>query len=76
MKKSQVCPKCGGTKIARFNGLSGHNGTGNMLCIGVTIFESVPINRYVCLECGYTEEWIDKGGNLDKVAKSKRAMIL
>lgn len=75
MKNTGTCPKCGSKQIARFNGLSGHNGTGSMLCVGVTIFNSVPINHYVCCDCGYVESWIDKGGDLNKVKESRRAKI-
>lgn len=37
-------------------------------------FNSIKIspNRYICCECGYTEEWIDRE-DIEKVKKSKKA---
>ncbi|MBR4887800.1 MAG: hypothetical protein IKU17_01510 [Clostridia bacterium] len=73
MKNTNTCPKCSGTSIAHFKGLSGHWGTGNMLCVGTTVLQSVPIDQYVCCDCGYVEQWIDKK-HLEKVKNSKRAI--
>lgn len=60
MKNTNICPKCKGKEIKRFNGTIGAYGTGNNIFIGVTSFSAVKVNRYVCLTCGYVEEWIDE----------------
>ena len=72
MKNSKGCPKCGGIDIVRFDGYTGAYGTGNNVMLGATIFSGVNVNRYVCLTCGYTEEWIDKK-DLDRVKNSKKS---
>ena len=60
MKNSKVCPKCNSNDILRINGSTRGYGAGNNILIGLTIFSSVNVNRYVCCKCGYTEEWIDE----------------
>jgi hypothetical protein len=42
---------------------------------GTTIFSSVDVNRYVCLGCGFTEEWIDRE-KLDTLRNSRKAKRL
>jgi ribosomal protein S27AE len=72
MKNTKQCPKCGSGDIVRFDGYTGAYGTGNNVMVGSTIFSGVNVNRYVCLACGYTEEWIDKE-DLSRVGESKKA---
>lgn len=72
MKLTRVCPKCGASDIVRIDGYTGPYGTGNNVMTGKTIFSGVNVNRYVCLRCGYSEEWIDRE-DLEKVANSKKA---
>ena len=71
MKNTKKCPKCGGEDIVRFDGYVGSYGSGNNQILGATIFSAVEVNRYVCLKCGFTEEWIDTE-ELEKVARSKK----
>lgn len=40
--------------------------------VGKTIMSAVNVNRYICCDCGFTEEWIDKA-DLDAVKNSKKA---
>ena len=60
MKNSKVCPKCKNTDILRVRGKAGPYGSGNNIMTGMTIFSAVPVHRYVCCKCGYSEEWIEK----------------
>ena len=32
----------------------------NNIQVGWSNFSAVLVNRYVCCDCGYSEEWIDK----------------
>lgn len=59
MKQSNTCPKCQGTDIIRVEGSAKRYGVGNNIPIGLTILTYVKVPRYVCENCGYTEEWID-----------------
>ena len=60
MKRTHICPKCGGTDILRIEGKAGAYGTGNNIMTGMTIFSAVLVHRYLCCNCGYSEEWIDQ----------------
>ncbi|GAA0765337.1 hypothetical protein GCM10008908_01710 [Clostridium subterminale] len=59
MKTGKGCPKCNGANIIRIEGSVKGYGTGNNIPIGATIFSYVKVPRYVCCDCGYSEEWID-----------------
>lgn len=72
MKNSKTCPKCRSGNIVRIDGYAGAYGSGNDVMTGASIFSAVNVNRYICGECGFTEEWIDKE-DLDKVLGSKKA---
>ena len=60
MKNNKMCPKCQSTNIIRIDGYVGSHGAGNNVMLGMTIFSAVNVNRYICCDCGFTEEWIDK----------------
>lgn len=68
MKKTGVCPKCGGREILYAPGEAGAYGVGNNIPTGSTIFSRVPVDRYICASCGYTEEWVD-GEGLERLKK-------
>ena len=60
MKRTHICPKCGGRDILHIPGKAGAYGSGNNIITGMTIFSAVLVHRYVCCGCGYSEEWIDR----------------
>ncbi|MBO5203586.1 MAG: hypothetical protein J6B72_03120 [Clostridia bacterium] len=72
MKNTNKCPKCQSSDIVRFDGYTGAYGTGNNVMTGKTVFSTVNVNRYICCQCGYTEEWIDKE-DIEKITSSKKA---
>lgn len=55
MKRSRKCPKCSSMEIVRVAG--GYGSRENNIVLG--LFGSVPIARYICTNCGFTEEWVD-----------------
>jgi len=69
MKNSSQCPKCSGKEIVRIPGRSGPYGSGNHVPAGLTIFGSVKVTRYLCGQCGFSEEWIE---DVDGIGKLKR----
>ena len=69
MKNSKRCPKCSSDQILRVEGSSGAYGTGNNIQTGWSIFSAVLVNRYICCNCGYVEEWIDKK-DIEKIEKN------
>lgn len=59
MKRNHCCPKCNSINILRIEGSVQGYGAGNNIPTGYSIFSYVKVPRYVCCECGYSEEWID-----------------
>jgi predicted nucleic-acid-binding Zn-ribbon protein len=59
MKKAGTCPKCGSRELVKIPGQAGAHGAGNNIPAGWTIFSSVKVTRYLCSQCGFSEEWID-----------------
>lgn len=66
MKNTRLCPKCQSSDIIRVDGKQEAYGTGNYVRTG--FIASVGVHRYVCLTCGFTEEWLDRE-DLDRVRK-------
>ena len=64
MKNSNTCPKCKSKNIKRVSGE-------NQSKIGVPtgMLSWAAVSRYVCLDCGYIEEYIDSKEALKKLAK-------
>jgi len=60
MKNTHICPKCNGNDIIMIKGNAGPYGSGNNIRAGWTNISAVMVNRYLCCNCGYSEEWIDK----------------
>lgn len=56
MKNTKTCPKCGSREILRVKDTAGDYT--NALVLGFLSMVHVP--RYVCCDCGYVEEWVDK----------------
>ncbi len=59
MKVTNTCPKCNSNNILRIEGYTGAYGAGNNLRTGSSIFDAVNVHRYLCCDCGFSEEWID-----------------
>lgn len=69
MKTTRICPKCGGRDILRIEGTTGPYGAGNNIQTGFFFSSAVLVHRYVCGDCGYSEEWIDRE-DIPKLKKS------
>jgi len=66
MKNNNKCPKCSGVNIVE---VPGRSSNGNFNFVNVGMFGSVGVTRYLCSHCGYSEEWIDKKEDIEKVVK-------
>lgn len=60
MKNTHICPKCNSDDIIKIPGKVGAYGSGNNILAGMAFLSAVLVDRYVCCDCGYSEEWIDK----------------
>lgn len=71
MKNTRKCPKCGGSDILFVPGSAGPYGNGNNIMKDLkikSVKSAVPVDRYICTRCGFSEEWIDLD-NMDKLKK-------
>lgn len=68
MKNTNTCPKCQSKDILIIPGNAGAYGSGNNIQVGWSNLSAILVNRYVCCNCGYSEEWIDK----EDVSKLKK----
>lgn len=59
MKNTGKCPKCGGECIVDAVRSPWYRGSAFIL-VGFTIMSAAWVHRYVCCDCGYLEEWVDK----------------
>jgi hypothetical protein len=67
MKNFKKCPKCQCADIVRIPGKVGAYGSGNNISIGRIVFSGVPVTRYLCTSCGFSEEWVDSVEDIAKV---------
>ncbi len=61
MKYRNKCIKCGSSNIVIITNdghPDGSNGN-NIMCKSTILSGVVYIKRYICCDCGYTEEWLD-----------------
>ena len=70
MKGNKKCPKCNSIDIIRVNGSVGSYGSGNHISSGFWAKPIANVNRYICCNCGFCEEWIDKE-DLSKLKNNK-----
>lgn len=68
MKHGNPCPKCQATAVLRVPGHAGKYGTGNNIPTGFWVSSAVPVSRYICLTCGFVEEWVDNPHDLARLA--------
>ena len=72
MKNEKVCPKCTSSEILRIPGIMHYRGSGNNIRRGSIFDENVLnilVTRYVCRNCGFSEEWIDENRDIEKLSK-------
>ena len=63
MKTTETCPKCESHQIIRVPGYI----AGNHIRLFFLIPGQVRVSRYLCTECGYSEEWIDKADDIHRL---------
>ena len=60
MKNTGRCPKCGSRKVLRVPDHLGRYASGNNIYTSsFTLLGKIPVIRYVCLDCGYVENWVE-----------------
>ena len=69
MKFDHQCPKCKSQDIVKEDKKSNPYYFNNYVYVKKNWASYIPLTRYICLYCGYTEEWVDEAVDLDKIAK-------
>lgn len=64
-----TCPKCGSSYLITVPGKAGPYWDGNNIPVGLRRENAVLVTRYVCRQCGYSEEWIHPD-DLERLADS------
>lgn len=72
MKHTKQCPKCGSSDISIFMNDGFPSDSAHGILTGMTIMSTVPVHRYICCSCGYTEQWVNRS-NIEKLRQSKKA---
>ena len=68
MKQSKICPKCNSHEIVRIPGLGSAYGDGSNTPLEIGILpRAVKVTRYLCGDCGYSEEWIDNQEDIESL---------
>lgn len=56
MKDTLGCVKCASRRVIEIKGSSMNQNT--VIAYGSWKMNMVPVNRFICLQCGYTEEYV------------------
>ena len=68
MKNTNVCPKCGSNDIVRVDGMSGtFSSKWYSIPMGMITANAIPVTRYVCINCGFIEDWVDIKEDREKI---------
>ncbi len=62
-----MCPKCDSYEILRIKGGSAWTGYQNF--IRASAIKMIPVTRYLCGKCGFSEEWIEDPKGLEMLRK-------
>ena len=62
-----MCPKCDSSDILRIKGGSAWTGYQNF--IRASSIKMIPVTRYLCGNCGFSEEWVEDEKGLEQLRK-------
>lgn len=70
MKNTGKCPKCCSVNIVRIPDNPYRHASGNNIYTSTaTLIGKIPVIRYVCCNCGYVENWVERANELSKIKK-------
>jgi len=73
MKNTRRCPKCSSENIIRVPDNPRRHASGNNIYTSTfTLFQKIPVIRYVCCACGYVENWIENQHERDEIGRASR----
>ncbi len=76
MKDNNCCPKCNSKdvlKLTRASGIGGSKLQSSTIRIKLGLFKTdyITPTNYLCLECGYIEQWVTRKEDLEIIVKNK-----
>ncbi|MDD4769376.1 MAG: hypothetical protein PHT52_06250 [Eubacteriales bacterium] len=63
--KNGICPRCHSTQVYSSSKLRAE--TGNASSIPLSFFRSIPLDNYVCTNCGYVESYVSEPEMLARI---------
>jgi len=77
MKNTGCCPKCGSREVVRIpDNPTRHASGNNIYTTTFTLRGKIPVIRYVCCECGYTENWVEKPREREEIRETFGAGVI
>lgn len=71
MKNTKHCPKCGSFNVVRVPDNPSRHASGNNIYTSTfTLIKKIPVIRYVCVNCGYTENWVENGQQREEIKRA------
>ena len=71
MRNGHPCPKCGSCDILRVPDHPHRHASGNNIyATTLTLVGKIPVIRYVCLDCGYVENWVETPEERERLRKA------
>jgi len=70
MKNTNKCSKCESTDILHIPGQVAALGIGNNIPVGkLTTWSHVQVSRFLCVNCGFSEEWVIDNDGMERLKK-------
>ena len=60
MKNTRKCPKCGSEEVLKIKGRDVSVNERGYNVVPLWFGYAARIDRWVCYDCGYSEEWVDQ----------------
>lgn len=67
--RSGICPYCGSDRVYSGTDAPMKQGTHDSNAIPITLWDSAPLDNYVCANCGFVESYIGDRRLLDMIEK-------
>lgn len=65
--KGGICPACGSSEV--YGGTNVVGKGGSTIMIPIASMRLAPLDNYVCVECGYVEQYIGDRAHLEVIRK-------
>jgi predicted nucleic-acid-binding Zn-ribbon protein len=67
VKNTRLCSKCNSNNLLKIPGKHTGYGAGNIITLGWSAINAVKVTRFVCEQCGYSEEWIENKEDIERL---------